>query len=284
MVLAGLVLAIVLAARDGGGLPGRGRVAILEIDGIIEDDERLLEQVRRIRDDGSVKAVVVSINSPGGSVGPSQSIYREFKRLKEEDDLPVIASIGTVGASGGYYVALAADSIFVLPGSMTGSIGVILQLPDVRGLMNKIGVGVNVVMSDENKDLGSPFREMTPQDSALLAMMVEDVYNQFFDAVVSERKLDAQQVRPIADGRVLTGAQAERAGLVDRIGNLHDAIATAGRLADLGSDPELYYPRKERPTLFDLFFGPDAAVAKAGVQSVLGGGRSSPRLQYLIPF
>ena len=282
MVVTGIVLAVLTAARGGGGnrFSLGNRIAVIPIEGIISDDREVLEQIRRFRDDKSVKGYVIAINSPGGSVGPSQSIYSELKRLREEDDRPVVASIGGVGASGGYYIALGADSIYALPGSLTGSIGVIMELPEIRELMDKVGVDMRVIKSAEHKDVGSMFREMSPSDSAVLNALVQDVYDQFVDAVAAERKIGRATLLPVADGRVLTGRQAQRSGLVDRLGNVHDAIATAGRMAGLGSDPEIAYPREDRPTILDVLLGRSTLGALERFMRPLEQV-STPRLKYL---
>ena len=283
MVISGIVLAV-LRAGDGEGGSGfglRDRIAVIPIEGVITDDRETLKQIRRFRDDGSVKGYVIAINSPGGSVGPSQSIYSELKKLRDEDDRPVVASIGGVGASGGYYIALGADSIFALPGSLTGSIGVIMELPEIRELMDKVGVDMRTIKSAEHKDVGSMYREMSPGDSAILNSLVQDVYDQFVDAVATERKITRQRLLPVADGRVLTGRQAQRNGLVDRMGNVQDAIAAAGRMAGLGSDPDLTYPAEDRPTLLDVLLGRASANALERFMRPLETV-STPRLQYLV--
>jgi protease-4 len=281
MVLTGIVLAV-LTARGGGrgGFSLGERIAVIPVEGVIGDDREILEQIRRFRDDRSIKGYVIAINSPGGSVGPSQSIYSELRRLREDGDRPVIASIGGVGASGGYYIALGADSIFALPGSLTGSIGVIMELPEIRELMDKVGVDVRTIKSAEHKDVGSMFREMSPSDSVVLNALVQDVYDQFVDAVASERKMQREQLLPVADGRVLSGRQAQRSGLVDRLGNVQDAIATAGRMAGLGSDPEVAFPEKDRPTFLDVLLGRSTLGALERFMRPLEQV-STPRLKYL---
>jgi protease-4 len=283
MTLAGLVLAALLATRDGESFAFGSRIAVIEIDGLIADDEALLEQIRRFRRDGSIKGFVVSINSPGGVVGPSQSVYRELRRLRDEDDRPVIASIGGVGASGGYYIALAADSIFVLPGSMTGSIGVIMEFPNAAELMDRVGVSVETVQSAEHKDIGSPFRPITPEDRTILQSLVTDVYEQFVEAVAEERSLPAETVRQVADGRILSGRQALERGLVDRIGNLHDALATAGEMTGLGSDPAVARPPEASFTFLDLLLGRGTAKLLGSVVRPLDPA-SGPRLKYVVPW
>src|SRR5690606_1598147 len=277
MTLAGVALAILVAVSGEGALAWGDRIAVIEIDGLIDDERRHLEQIRKFREDPSVKGFLVSINSPGGVVGASQSIYWELRRIRE-DGRPVIATIGDIGASGGYYIALAADSIFALPGSITGSIGVVMEFPDVSELMRKVGVDMHVVKSAEHKDTGSPFRPLSPGDRAVVEELVQDVYSQFVDVVAEERGLSADEVRSLADGRILSGRQAYAAGLVDRIGNRHDALAAAGRMAGLGDDPRVVRPPKREFPLLDLLLGRGAT---SGLTRWIGPleGYSGPRLR-----
>jgi protease IV len=284
MAVAGVILASLRPAGGPGPLGGvgGGRIALLQVEGVIVDDQQFLRELRRFRRDRSVRGYVVAINSPGGVVGPSQSIYQELRRLRTEEEVPVVASIGGVGASGGYYVALAADSIFVLPGSITGSIGVIMELPDASELMDRIGVRWQVVKSAEHKDLGSPFRPISPGDQAILEALVLDVYDQFVEVVSEERGMSAEAVAAIADGRVLSGRQALNHGLVDRFGNMHDAISAAGRMAGLGPDPRVVRPPEPRVTIFDVIFSRTAAMAWDRITAPLDGMRT-PRVQFLVP-
>lgn len=256
MAVSGVVLAVVFAGGGGRGtgLGGR-RVAVVEVSGTIDDDREFLARLRDLRENPAVRGVVVSINSPGGVVAPSQSMYTALRELRELDDRPVIAAINGVGASGGYYVALGADSIFALPGSITGSIGVIMEVPDASGLMEKVGVRVQTVQSSDHKDVGSPFRPLNEGDRALLEALVQDVYDQFVSVVVEERSLPDSAVRQVADGRILSGRQALQRGLVDRLGNIDAAVAAAGRMAGLGSNPRVSWPEEERPTLLDVLLG-----------------------------
>ena len=288
MTVAGLVLAAMTAAGAGTGLGLGGRVALLEVEGVIADDEQFLEDVRNLRRDGSIRAWVVSINSPGGVVAPSQSIYQTLRRIRTEDGQPVIAAIGAVGASGGYYVALGADSILALPGSITGSIGVLMEYPNVSDLMEKVGVRMEVVMAGEQKDLGSPFREMGPEDRAILNALVEDVHSQFIEAVAEARGMPVDEVVPLADGRVLSGRQAAAAGLIDRMGNRDEAVALAGTMAGLGSRPRVARPPSEQEGwLLDLLLGGSTAgtlrqaIGELG-SSALGLGRLGPVLKYVV--
>lgn len=281
MTLAGLSLALVMALGDGAGLALGGRIALLEVDGIIADDEQFLEDVRKLQRDGSVRGWVVAINSPGGVVAPSQSIYQQLTRLREADDRPVIASIGTVGASGGYYVALGADTIMALPGSITASIGVLMEFPNVTGLMDKVGVEMEVVKAGAQKDLGSPFREMGPEDREVLSEMVEDVHAQFVEVVARERRLPVDRVRTLADGRILSGRQALESGLVDRMGNLQDALDLAGRMAGLGAEPGIVRPPRESEGLLtELLLGRTAAEALGRLGR--SGAGIGPVLKYIL--
>lgn len=282
MTLAGIVLAVVFATRGDAGIGTGGRIAVLEIDGIIGEDQQFLRDLRRFRDNSSVRGYLVNINSPGGVVAPSQSIYQELRRLRDEDEVPVVAAIGGVGASGGYYVALAADSIFALPGSITGSIGVIMEIPDVSGLMDRVGVRINSVMSAEHKDVGSPFRPLADGDREILQSLVVDVYDQFVDVVAQERGLDRDAVVPYADGRILSGRQALQARLVDRLGNREDALATVGRMAGLGARPRVIRPPEPRVTVFDLLFGRGSMATLARLAAPLDP--VGPAVKYVVPW
>jgi protease IV len=282
MVLSGLILAVVNSLGDGKSLGLGERIAVIPIEGIIGDDKEVLENIRRFRDDASVKGFVVAINSPGGEVGPSQSIYREIKRLRDSDKRPVIAAINSVGASGGYYVALGADSIYANPGAITGSIGVIMEMPNVGGLMQKVGVDMQVVKSAEHKDIGSPFREMSASDREVLGAMVQDVYSQFVETVAAERKQSRAQLGPLVDGRVMSGRQAMQAGLIDRVGNFNDAVAAAARMAGLGKkEPKLLYPEKDDVTLLDAILGRASARAMSSIMRPIEQA-STPRVRLVL--
>lgn len=284
MTLTGLVLAVFSAAGGGPDIAFGGRIALLEVNGVIGTDQAFLRDVRRLRQDGSVRGWVVAINSPGGVVAPSQSMYETLRRLRTEDGMPVVASIGSVGASGGYYVALGADSIVALPGSITGSIGVIMEYPNVRELMDRVGVEMEVVKAGEQKDLGSPFREMGPEDREVLNALVADVHEQFIEVVASARGLPVEAVRELADGRVLSGRQAREAGLVDRLGNLDDAIGVAGQLAGLGPDPRIVRPpREDRNWLLEALLGEAAARTVQQLATRVAGPLGAwPTVKYML--
>ncbi len=278
VVTAGLVLGL----RPAG--LGSGRVAIIPIDGVIGTGQNALTALHQFRDDASVRAFVLEIRSPGGSVGGSQSLYRELRALREGDERPIYAWIGDVGASGAYYAALGADSIFALPGSITGSIGVIMEFPEVYDLMRKAGVQLEVVKSGAHKDMGSPARKLTDADRAILQQVVDDTYGQFVDAVASSRHLPADTVRKLADGRIFSGARARDLGLIDGLATFSQVVTRAGRSAGLGDHPRTVRPLRRRIGLLDLLFGVSESRLRDWIASWTGwsglGYGGAPTLLY----
>ncbi len=251
---AGLML-VVHTARPGDGMAvlGADRIALLPLRGIIVENHVVLSQLRDYRRDRSIKGYVLWVNSPGGEVAPSQAIFRELRRVREEGK-PVVAVIGSVGASGAYYAALGADSILAMPGSLVGSIGVVMEFPVAEELLDKIGLQFEVIKSAEHKDIGSPYRQATDADRALLQQVVDDVYGQFVEAIAEARGLPRDSVMTIADGRVLSGRSAMEYGLADGEGDLRDAIALAGTMAGLGPEPRTVLREERRGvTWFELF-------------------------------
>jgi protease-4 len=247
-----LFLVVVSASLTGsdGGVPFGPRVAVVELEGIILDVEDLLGELKAHRENPQVKAVVIRINSPGGVVGPSQELHEALLRLRKAGK-PVVASLGAVAASGGYYVAVAADQIYANPGTLTGSIGVIVQLANVESLMKKVGVDYVVVKAGRYKDLGNFSRPMTAEERRVLQALLDDVHAQFIGAVAAGRRIEEGQVRQFADGRVFSGVQARDLRMVDELGGLEDAIDRAGRLAGLEAPPRVIPPRR-RFSVFDL--------------------------------
>lgn len=229
------------------------KVAVLPINGLIIDSEEPIEQLREFVKDDSVKAIVIRLNTPGGGVGPSQEIYEEVRKVRGKKVL--VGSMGAVAASGGYLIACASDMIFANPGTITGSIGVIMKFVNVEDLIGKIGVKGFVVKSGEFKDIGSPIRNMTAEERRLLQTVIDNVHSQFVDSVAEGRKLSREDVLAIADGRVFTGEQARALGLVDRLGNLEDAIEEAGKMANIEGEPKVVTPPKKRFSIFELLRG-----------------------------
>jgi protease-4 len=238
-----LALIIVLALSFGGTELKLGdKVGVVKVEGMIADSLETVEQIKDFARRDDIKAVVVRIDSPGGSVGPSQEIYREIQRLREHKR--VVASMGAVAASGGYYIAAGAEKIVANPGTITGSIGVIAEFVNVQELLTKIGLKGDVIKSGKFKDAGSPLREMTPEERALIQGLLDDVHRQFVEAVARGRSLDASVVSALADGRVFSGEQAKKNGLVDELGGLSDAIEMVAKLSGLEPDPEVVYAEK----------------------------------------
>src|SRR4030043_2421838 len=200
------------------------KIAVVEIRGLITQSQGIIEELHQFNDDEGVKAIILRIDSPGGGVGPSQEIYREVLKIKSNKKKKVITSMGSVAASGGYYIASASDLIVANPGTITGSIGVLMEFTNIEELFKKIGIKGVVLKSGEHKDIGSPFREMTPDEKKIVQDVIDNVHQQFIEAVAKGRKLDREKVVQIADGRILTGEQAKQLGLVDEMGNLQDAI------------------------------------------------------------
>lgn len=233
-----------------GGSPFGPRVAIVELEGIIVEVDDLVRELKRHRENPLVRAVVIRINSPGGVVAPTQEIHAAIRRLREAGK-PVVASLGAVAASGGYYVAVAADQIYANPGTLTGSIGVVMQLANVGGLMKKVGVDYVVVKAGQFKDIGNLARPMTAAERRVLQTLLDDVHGQFIQAVADGRKLDRQRVIQFADGRVFSGAQAKSLRMVDVLGGLEDAVNGAAALAGLSTPPNVISPRR-RFSLVDL--------------------------------
>ena len=196
-----------------------------------------------------MKAVVLRIDSPGGGVGPSQEIYSELKRLAKVK--PLIVSMGSVAASGGYYVAVAGEHLFANPGTITGSIGVIMSFPDYQGIMGKIGIKTEVVKSGRFKDIGSSTRDLTVADRELLQGMIDDVHSQFVTAISEGRNIPIDRLQPFVDGRIFTGQQALDAGLIDELGSLSDAVRHAGNAVGLGDDPKVIYPQPEEKSIYE---------------------------------
>jgi protease-4 len=218
------------------------RIGVVEISGVISDAKDAIARLHELRKDSQMKAILVRIDSPGGAVGPSQEIYRAILRARK--DKKVVCSMGTVAASGGYYIASACDKIYASAGTVTGSIGVISEFPHVGELLKLAKVEVDTIKSGAMKDVGSPLRPMTPDERAYFQKFVLAIYEQFLSDVASARKLDKEEVRKIADGRVLTGQQALDAKLIDELGNLEDAVEGAAKLAGATGDPVPVFPHK----------------------------------------
>jgi len=255
---------------------GGGNVALVKIEGLLVTSEHAVEELNDYAEDASIKAIVIRIDSPGGGVVPSQEIYNAVKNAKKEGK-KIVASMGSVAASGGYYIAAAADKIVANPGTLTGSIGVKMEFANIEKLLEKIGVRGMVVKAGEYKDIGSPFRDMTDQEKKILQGVIDDVHQQFIEAVSEGRSLPASDVAAIADGRIFTGRQALSLKLVDQMGDLADSISLAGTLAGIKGKPKIVEKKKKIPFLDYL---KEETAAWIGDVIVNGMNRSTVTLQY----
>jgi len=243
VAIIGLSLLFIFGTRNADFEFGE-KVGVIEIIGAIVDSKDIIHNLKRFREDDSVKAIVVRIDSPGGGVGPSQEIFREIRKTSESKK--VIASLGGVAASGGYYIAAGADGIVANPGTITGSIGVIMGYSNFQELLKKIGLVPVVIKSGEYKDIGSPVREMTEKEEEILRNLANQIHRQFIKAIAEGRGIEQSKVDKFADGRIFSGEEAKKLGLVDRFGNLEDAIEWAGRMGGIKGKISAVYPPEKK--------------------------------------
>lgn len=265
-VLAIAMIIVLKVFTPSSNLSFSAKIGVIPIEGAIMDSQAITEQLKKFKKDKGIKAIILRINSPGGAVGPTQEIYREVQRTLETKK--VIASLGGVAASGGYYIAAATKKIVANPGTITGSIGVIMEFARFEDLLNKIGIKFEVLKSGEFKDIGSPHRELTARDKELISALIADIQKQFVDAVASGRDLSIEKTREIADGRIFSGAQAKELGLVDVLGNFQDAVELVKNMATIKGDVTLIYPKKNKLDLWDLFLGSAADTIAKRIQGM----------------
>jgi len=232
-----------------GILESDNQIAIVEIQGMITGSRVTVRQLRDFQHNPKVKGIILRINSPGGGVGPSQEIYNAVTRIREEGRKKIFASLGSVAASGGYYIASAADTIFANPGTLTGSIGVIMAFSNIQDLIEKIGIRPEVIKSGAFKDVGSPVRPISSEERKLLQNLVDDVHQQFVEDVAKGRNLPIQDVQRLADGRVYTGRQAYELKMVDHLGGLQDAIDLLATQAGIEGTPQIVQEEEKMPFL-----------------------------------
>jgi protease IV len=260
------------SARSGGALfgAGGGYVGVLELKGVIFDSKKVIKKLEDFDDDPRVKAVVLRLNSPGGSVAPSQEIYEAVRAMKK----PVVASMASVAASGGYYIACAAKKIFANPGTITGSIGVIMEFVNLGRLYEWAKIERYALKTGKFKGAGAEYKAMSPEERELFQGMLDDVLKQFKNAVATGRKMKMSEVDKIADGRVFSGNQAKAAKLVDELGTLKEAIAEAGKMAGIKGEPKVIYPGKHRKRFVEMLFDEatddeDAEESRSFVSGIL---------------
>ena len=272
LVIAGLLggaMVIVMKSLSPSSTPlFSEKIGVIPVEGTISSSQTVTSQLVEFRKDAGIKAIVLKVNSPGGAIAPSQEIYREIEKT-----IPVkkvVVSMGTVAASGGYYIAAAANKIVANPGTITGSIGVIMEFVRVEDLLTKIGVDLEIMKSGEFKDIGSPDRKLTQREREILNAMIMDMQNQFVEAIVRGRGLSLEEVQRIADGRIFSGARARELGLVDVLGNFQDAVEITKELAGIKGDVTLVYAKKRRVDVFDLLFDAGARFMTQVLRSLAG--------------
>jgi protease-4 len=263
-----------LMTPDWQFLASPNRVGVIEIRGLIESVQDSLKAFREFRKDANVKCILLRIESPGGGIGASQELYREVKRTTEVK--PVVASLGGIAASGGYYIASAASRIVANPGTITGSIGVISYFPNLRELLEKIGITAVIIKSGRFKDIGNPDREMTQEERELLQGTMDEAHRQFIRDVALGRNLPEEKIREIADGRIIMGERAQQLGLVDELGNFEDAVKASAVLGKIEEEPELVYAKKKKSSLLDLLLGSGMSET---VDALLSGSLNFLRYQ-----
>jgi protease-4 len=262
--------------EDASFLAFGDRIAIIDIFGTIVSSEDVVRQIVKYGDDNSVAAILIHVNSPGGGVAATQEIYDEIMRVRLEEEKPVVVSMSSVAASGGFYLACAADQIIANPGTLTGSIGVILEYPVMGELMSKLGIKFETIKSGEIKDVGSPWREPTESDRKMLQAAIDDTYEQFVEVVMEGRNLTREEVIEIADGSIFTGRQALDLGLVDGLASFEEAIRMTGEIAGIEGKPNTIKEKPRRKgTIFDLLQGKLPGIFESSVPSL------GPELMYL---
>ena len=277
---AGLLAVMVLLAVGSTLLPDRwkspsGEIALVRIQGMLMDSQNIVRQLSNYRHNPNVRGIVLRIDSPGGAVAPAQEIYSEIMKLRA-DHKTVYASMGTVAASGGYYIACAADYVLANPGTLTGSIAAVMVFSNIEELANKIGVKPVIIKSGKYKDVGSPLRAMNPEERKLLQNVVDDVHQQFVQAVAKGRGLSVSEVNEIADGRIMTGQQALKLKLIDEIGGLEKTLELLAKKIGVEGRPKVI-EEKEKTPFFDWLL--QSSLSSRLIETLIPA--SLPRLQYI---
>lgn len=251
-------------------ISSKNSILHMKLEGVIMDGTKFVKQLKKYRKEKDIKAIVIEVNSPGGVVGPSQEIYEEIKRTRKDHGKPVVVSSIGVNASGAYYASVAADKVIVAPGTMIGSIGVIMEFANLQGLYDWAKINRYSINTGKYKDSGAEYRPMRDDEKALFQDMINEVWVQFKDAVAEGRNLKADVVDTYADGRVMTGATAVKLGFADQVGTLDDAFKEAAKLAGLGDDFEIYEAPKKRPGLLEMISGEEEDPYSKTADKILG--------------
>jgi len=228
-------------------------IAVVNIDGVIVQSDKIVRALDAFNKDVNIKAIILRINSPGGSVAPSQEIYEKVYQLKRDKKKPIVTSVSNIAASGGYYIAIGSDIIVTNPGSIVGSIGVIMSYPIAKNLLNNLGIDFNTYKSGEYKDSGSPYRYNTENDDKYFNEVIDDLHSQFMLEVSRQRNISLGELKEYAQGQIFTGNQAMQIGLVDRIGSFEDALNISKNLANISGNIDLVYPEYEKYSFLNNF-------------------------------
>ena len=277
-VLFVLVLMVSQRDDDDGWFDYQKRVGVLPLEGEIISSRGWIEELGDFVKDSRIAGILIPINSPGGLVAPSQEIYEAIRFVRDHTDKPIFVSMESMAASGGYYAAMGADSVFANAGTLTGSIGVVMQFPIYTDLMEKVGVGMRVIKSQDFKDAGSPYREMTEEEREYFTDLIDDVYDQFIEVVSLERGIDEINLQALGNGRVFTGRQAVAYGLVDALGTFEDTRNALCQVAGIPKNSPLQYPPEPRRSWWTIF-REDIGAALPDWES-----KQSIKLQYRIPY
>lgn len=248
-------IALHASGREAGIHAFGDKIGVVDLDGVIMEPSEVVEDIRRFADDDSIKAIIIHVNSPGGGVAASEEIYREVKRVRDEKHKRIVSSIQTVGASGAYYVSSATNKIYADSGSVVGSIGVIAEWVNYGDLMRWIKLKPEVLKVGQFKDTGDPTRELTPAERQYMQGLIDNMYEQFVQAVADGRHAKTSDIKSIADGRVWTGEQAMALHLIDQIGDFRSAVLDTAKSVNISGEPVLVHPERDRKSLLDLLFG-----------------------------
>ncbi|MEK6775577.1 MAG: signal peptide peptidase SppA [bacterium] len=288
ILVAGLALFVfvsvfILSSTLGKGEHGvaalsRDKIAVIEIQGIILDSRDILKSLKLFSEDKNVKGIILRIDSPGGAVAPSQEIYSEVRKIHQKGEKKIVASFGNVAASGAYYIASATDKIISNPGTITGSIGVIMEMSNIQELLDKVGIESYVIKSGQYKDIGSITRPMSEEESRILQSVLDDVHMQFIEDVSKGRGMAMEKVKEIANGSIYSGRQAKGLGLVDDLGGFQDAVDLTKELTGIKGEPALIYEKEDKLDWLDL-------LKKGAVGDLLQRklGKVSSGALYLMP-
>ena len=250
------LVGLAMRGSHGGEFAGFGdKIGVIDVEGVILDPRTVVKQLREFRRDDSIRAIILHVNTPGGGAAASQEIYSEVRRIRDEKKKKIVASIETLGASGGYYISAATEKIYADPASIVGSIGVISQWVNYEDLLKWAKLKDVTFKAGALKDTGNPARPMTPEEKAYFQSLINDMHGQFISAVAEGRKLKMDDVKKLADGRVWTGQQALPLKLVDQIGDFRVAVEETAKAVGIKGEPTLVHPEKERRTALDLIFG-----------------------------